>query len=169
MEKLQLGYADDPRAQQLITELSVSETHSNTDGFSLRDGLLCLNNRIWVGVNELAQHHILPALHNSGIGGHSGLRETYEHVKQFFAWPKLKQSVQQFMAGCSVCQQAKLEHVKAPGMLQPLPVPSNPWEMISLDFVEGLPKSHKYVLSLWLLIVSPSMGISCHYHTPSQL
>jgi hypothetical protein len=144
MEKLQLGYVDDPQAQQLITELSVTETHSNTDGFSLRDGLLCLNNRIWVGVNELAQHHILQALHNSVVGGYSGLCATYERVKQFFAWPKLKHSVQQFVAGCSVRQQAKPEHVKAPGMLQPLPIPSNPWEMISLNFVEGLPKSHKY-------------------------
>jgi hypothetical protein len=81
MEKLQLGYVDDPQAQQLITELSVTETHSNTNGFSLRDGLLRLNNRIWVGVNELAQHHILQALHNSVVGDHSSLRATYEHVK----------------------------------------------------------------------------------------
>jgi hypothetical protein len=59
-----------------------------------------------------------------------------------FAWPKLKQSVHRFVAECTVCQQAKPEHVKSPGLLQPLPVPTEPWEMISLDFVEGLPKSH---------------------------
>ena len=95
-----------------------------------------------MGCNELAQQHILQALHSSGVGGHSGIRATYERVKKLFAWPRMKHSVQVFVSGCTVCQQAKVEHVKSPGLLQPLPVPTKPWEMISLDFVEGLPKSH---------------------------
>jgi transposase InsO family protein len=106
--------------------------------------LLRYHGRIWVGQNLLAQNHILQALHSSGTGGHSGVRATYERVKQYFAWPKLKQSVQAFVTGCAVCQQAKPEHVKSPGLLQALPVPTAPWEMISLDFIEGLPKSHGY-------------------------
>ena len=44
-----------------------------------------------------------------------------------------------YVQECTVCQQAKVEHVKTPGLLQPLPVPSAPWTVISLDFIEGLP------------------------------
>jgi hypothetical protein len=108
----------------------------------LLDGLLRYKGRILVGTNSLAQRHILQALHNSGVGGHSGTRATYERVKQFIAWPRLKQTVHQFVAECSIFQRAKLVHVKTLGTLQPLPMPTCPWEMISLDFVEGLPKSH---------------------------
>jgi hypothetical protein len=52
--------------------------------------------------------------------------------------------VQQFVQQCEICQQAKVEHTKLSGLLQPLPVPVRAWEVISLDFVEGLPTSDRY-------------------------
>src|SRR4051812_2088832 len=69
---------------------------------------------------------------------------TYHRVKQLFSWPNLKLDVENFVKQCSVCQQAKHEHCKKPGLLQPLPVPDGPWQSISMDFVEGLPKSDGY-------------------------
>ena len=95
----------------------------------------------WVGNNKLAQSHILQALHDSGIGGHSGCTATYHRIKQLFAWPKLKDFVKHYVEACSVCQQAKVEHVRSPGLLQPLPVPTESWTMVSMDFIEGLPLS----------------------------
>lgn len=53
----------------------------------------------------------------------------------------MKSSVREFVRACSVCQQAKLDRAHYPGLLQPLPVPAGAWEMVSLDFVEGLPRS----------------------------
>jgi hypothetical protein len=97
-----------------------------------------------VGNNLLAQNHILQALHSSGIGGHSGIQATYHRVKALFAWPKMKASIVAYVQACQICQQAKAEHVKSPGLLQPLPVPSKPWAIVSLDFIEGLPKSQSY-------------------------
>lgn len=97
-----------------------------------------------MGNNPLAQNHILQALHNSGVGGHSGVHATYQRVKQYFSWPQMKKSVQDFVAGCQVCQQAKSEHVKLPSLLQPLPVPTGAWNVICMDFIEGLPLSHNH-------------------------
>jgi hypothetical protein len=45
---------------------------------------------------------------------------------------------------CQICQQAKTERIKSPGLLQPLPIPEQAWEIISLDFVQGLPTSDGY-------------------------
>jgi hypothetical protein len=56
----------------------------------------------------------------------------------------LKKAVHTFVRSCTVCQQAKPDRAKYPGLLQPLPVPSQAWEIVSLDFVEGLPRSGKY-------------------------
>lgn len=97
-----------------------------------------------MGNNKFAQQHILQALHASGIGGHSGIHATYHRIKNLFAWPQLKQTVAEFVQQCDVCQKAKVEHVKLPGLLQPLPVPDQAWSTVSLDFIEWLPKSRKW-------------------------
>lgn len=127
-------------------ELSLSD--SNDHGFQLVNGIIKYKGRVWVGSNSLAQQHILQALHNSGIGGHSRFQATYHRIKSLFAWPKMKDSVRLFVQTCEVCQQAKAEHVKTPGLLQPLEVPSQAWSTVSLDFIEGLPKSEKYSVIL---------------------
>lgn len=50
------------------------------------------------------------------------------------------------MQQCAVCQQAKHEHCKTSGLLQPLPIPQAAWQDISLDFIEGLPNSEAYTV-----------------------
>nr|XP_051210878.1 uncharacterized protein LOC127328311 [Lolium perenne] len=140
LDKLVIGYNDDASTKKLWTELSLSGT--NAEGFELRDGVIRKKGRVWVGGNSLAQQHILQALHDSGIGRHSGTLATYQRIKKLFDWPNLKQSVQDFVQRYDTCQRAKAEHTKLPGLLQPLPVPPSAWHTISLDFIEGLPKSN---------------------------
>jgi hypothetical protein len=75
------------------------------------------------------------------VGGHSGIEATYNRVKILFAWPHMKQTVHHFVSQCSVCQQAKSERVPYHGLLATLPIPTGAWQTVSLDFIEGLPKS----------------------------
>jgi hypothetical protein len=98
IERLQEGYVDDPAAQQLLAELSLSTP--NEYGYSLEGGIIKYKGRIWVGNNQIAQEHILQALHANGVGGHSGIQATYNRVKALFAWPKLKASVTVYIHGC---------------------------------------------------------------------
>jgi hypothetical protein len=53
----------------------------------------------------------------------------------------LKADVQKFVVECVVCQQNKGETIKTPRLLQPLAIPSQHWEEVSMDFITGLPKS----------------------------
>lgn len=134
------GYTTDENAQKLLTELSV---YPSTSGhFTLTVGLLKYKGRVWIGANEQLQCQLISALHDSPLGGHSGFPVTYSRIKQLFAWPHMKASVKNYVAECTVCQQAKPDRSKYPGLLQPLPVPDHAWQIISMDFVEGLPRSH---------------------------
>ena len=53
----------------------------------------------------------------------------------------MQQQVKNFVKECAICQKNKAKHVPYPGLLEPLPIPDMAWTHISMDFVEGLPKS----------------------------
>lgn len=94
-----------------------------------------------MGTNTSLQLKVLQAFHSSEIGGHSGFPVTYRRIHQLFVWPHMKQHVQDFVAQCTVCQQSKPDRSKYPRLLQPLPVPNQAWQVITLDFIEGLPRA----------------------------
>ena len=43
-----------------------------------------------------------------------------------------------------MCLQAKPDRSHYPGLLQPLPVLSASWEVVSMDFIKGLPQSGSF-------------------------
>lgn len=136
------GYQQHDDTKQLLAELSLSG--SNAKGFSLVDGLIRYKGRIWLGSHSEAHRAVFNVLHDSGLGGHCGIAGTYNKIKSLFAWPSLKKDVKQYVSQCQVCQKAKPEHSKAAGFLQPLPIPDQAWQIISMDFIEGLPKSKRF-------------------------
>jgi hypothetical protein len=83
----------------------------------------------------------LAALLTSLFGGHSGVKVTLKKIQQSFYWPKLSQFITEKIATCPICQISKSEHVPYPGLLHPLPIPTQKWADVSMDFIQGLPKS----------------------------
>lgn len=152
------GYATDLDACTKVRTLCISA--DAVPDFSLKDGVLYFKNRMWIGNNTAVQQKILANLHNAPVGGHSGINVTYQRIKQLFAWPHLRTTVVQFVAACSICQQAKSEHVKYPGLLQSLPVPDHAWQIVSLDFIEGLPKSATFN---YILVVVDKFSKYSHF------
>jgi hypothetical protein len=63
-------------------------------------------------------------------------------------WRGLKVDVSNYVKQCDICQHAKHEQSHPAGLLQPLPIPEGARQDISLDFIEGLPKSDGYSVIL---------------------
>ena len=57
-----------------------------------------------------------------------------------------------YVAKCITCQQVKADDQRPSGLLQPLEVPKWKWESISMDFVDGLPKTRKGNDSIWVVV-----------------
>ena len=62
-------------------------------------------------------------------------------MKKEFFWDGLKSDIQNFVAKCLVFQQNKVDKIKTLGLLQPLSIPCQGWEDISMNFIIVLPKS----------------------------
>lgn len=139
IQEVVAGYAQDPVTTDMLAKLSLDP--QAIPGFSLRGGVIRHGPRIWIGANTDLQHKLLQATHSSALGGHSGFPVTYSRLKQMFEWRAMKSATRDFVQYCITCQQAKPDRAKLPGLLQPLPVPAAAWQTISLDFVEGLPRS----------------------------
>lgn len=92
--------------------------------------------KVWIGANARLQTKIITTFQSTPIGGHSGIMATYHRLKKLFAWHGLKAAVENFVQQCQVCQQAKHENCKLPGLLVPLPIRKEAWQDISMDFIE---------------------------------
>lgn len=59
-------------------------------------------------------------------------------------WQGMKKKIQEFIKSCDTCQMQKYLASSPYGLLQLLPIPSQVWSDISIDFIVGLPKSRGY-------------------------
>ena len=64
----------------------------------------------------------------------------------------MKREVAEFVSRYVVCQIVKAERRKLPSLLQPLEIPVWKWEDISMDFVDGLPRSRKGNELIWVIV-----------------
>ena len=64
----------------------------------------------------------------------------------------MKKDVVEFVSQCLICQQVKAKQKKPSGLLHPLEVPQWKWKSVSMDFIDGLPKSKKGNTSIWVIV-----------------
>ncbi|GJT22234.1 retrotransposon protein, putative, ty3-gypsy subclass [Tanacetum coccineum] len=80
------------------------------------------------------------------------VQQNVRDLKQYFWWNGMKQDVATFVSKCMTCQQVKIEHQRASGLLQPLEIPLWKWDEISMDFVTGLPTTQKRHDAIWVVV-----------------
>nr|GFC87260.1 putative reverse transcriptase domain-containing protein [Tanacetum cinerariifolium] len=81
-----------------------------------------------------------------------GSTKMYRDLKQYFWWNSTKQDVATFVSKCMTCQQVKIEHQRASGLLQSLEIPILKWDEISMDFITGLPTTQKRHDAIWVVV-----------------
>lgn len=136
------AYQQDENAKELLQSLAIAKDPN--DIYTLHSGIIRKRGKIWIPAVSTLQNAIIHELHASPMGGHSGIPVTLRRLKQLFAWRGMNKSVHTFVKECNICQQAKPDRARYPGLLQPFPVPDEAWQVISMDFVEGLPRSGRY-------------------------
>jgi hypothetical protein len=94
---------------------------------------------------------LLHEAHGGSLMGHFGAKKIKDVLAGHLFWPKMRRDAERFVARCTTCQKVK-SHLNLYGLYMPLPVPSAPWEDISMDFVLGLPRTRKGRDSVFMVV-----------------
>jgi hypothetical protein len=89
------------------------------------------------------RQEVLAEGHRSKLKIHPEISKMYKDLRRVFWWPNMKKDVAAFVNNSAICQQVKGDQQKYVGLLQPLEIPDWSWEMISMDFIDGLSKTRK--------------------------
>lgn len=110
----------------------------------LEGGVWRKDNRIFVP--KCFVNNILGSYHGKGI--HFGMSKTNQLVSYLFYWPKMNESIEEFINACDICKISKSNQPK-PAPVQSLPLVSRPVERIALDYCGPFQESdqgNKYLL-----------------------
>ncbi|CAI5468601.1 unnamed protein product [Closterium sp. Yama58-4] len=99
--------------------------------------------KIWVPNYAPLRQILLEEFHDVPYAGHFGSNKTLAGIAKYYYWPRMAADVQQFVTSCDTCQRMKSSKQKKAGLLQPLPIPEQPWQVVSLDFITGLPSTSR--------------------------
>ena len=88
----------------------------------------------------MAQFHNLPT------AGHPGRDNTLALVSQHYWWPGMTTWIEQYIAGCTLCQQNKIRTMKKKTPLYRIPGDPlmHPFNSVALDLITQLPRANGY-------------------------
>ncbi|KAA0039716.1 ty3-gypsy retrotransposon protein [Cucumis melo var. makuwa] len=130
----------------LIEEQGVEIPH-----YTCHQGILKFKGRLVLSKTSTLIPTIMHTYHDSVFGGHSRFLRTYKRMAGELYWKGMKKDIQKYCEECMICQKNKSSTLSPAGLLLPLEIPDAIWNDISMDFIEGLPKSHG-----WEVILSSS-------------
>lgn len=92
-------------------------------------------------VPDSAHPQVLQWGHFSKLTCDPGYNRALAFLHQCFWWPTMAQDTRELIIACSICTRGKPSYLNPAGLLYPLPIPSQSWLCITVDFVSGVPPS----------------------------
>ena len=95
---------------------------------------------------------LISEAHDAPMAGHFGMDKTLELLQRHWVWPEMRKDVRDYVRSCISCQRIKHSTRKPPGQLHPI-VAQRPWQIVTMDFVGGLPSSSSSISTQILVLV----------------
>ena len=129
--------------------LNIWKTKQSNDNFIIDKGLIYLKQdnamqQICIPDMPELKTKILYEFHDAATAAHPGVRRTYMKLKQWYYWPKILETVQKYVETCETCARWKSNSQRKKGLMIPIPIPEECWEVVSMYFITGLPVSEGY-------------------------
>ena len=103
-------------------------------------------NRVILEQDPETYHKILSEIHDSPIGGHPGISNTWDLVNRRYEGPGLRKYTEDYVKGCAKCQESKVisNRKRTPLYHFDTHVEQGLFQYVSMDLITDLPPSNKY-------------------------
>src|SRR5260221_7915831 len=155
------AYVEDELTKKICEQI---KTTNQPDSWMEREGCLLFRERKYV-LNKGTLHlHTICDHHDHPTAGHFGETKTTELICRNYHWPGMRYMVGDYGRPCTTCACTKATCHKPYGLLKQLPIPGQPWESISMDFIEQLPMSEGFTAILVIMdrLTKQSLFIPTH-------
>ena len=71
--------------------------------------ILFFKGKNYIPRNDKLRRQIVELFHDHETAGHPGELETFNAVQQYYWWPELRTFVKNYVKGCGICQQFKID------------------------------------------------------------
>jgi len=136
MDAIKAAYAEDRLFGPVIAN------PERYPAYSILEGLIYHTERLCIPSDRTVPEALLATYHDDQ--NHFGVSKTQGNLSRDFLWPGITSDVEAYVRSCGSCAQNKSSTQALAGFLHPLPVPSNWFLEIALDFVGPLPESNGY-------------------------
>ena len=150
LNKWKEAYGQDALLSEVLrTDKEEERTNDKYNQYQVKEhGLIYFedwNKNLRLVVPEPLRVEIMSEVHNTITeAAHGGYAKTYNRIASIYYWPRMSRDIKRYTSTCDICQKTKPRRHAPIGMLQPIPIPSQPFEVVTMDFIPELPECEGY-------------------------
>jgi hypothetical protein len=149
-------------SEELMDQISNNTNKiETTDCYTTDNNIYKYQGRIVIPDDPNIKKQVLMNTHDHETSAHPRIAETIWKVSREVYWPGMATYIQNYIKGCAICQQFKINrHLVKPPM-QPIlgPKSTKPFNQISMDLITDLPPDKGYDSILSIVDHGLSKGI----------
>lgn len=111
---------------------------------------------------QILQNH-----HDTTLAGHPKMAKIFDLLDRLYYWKDMQKQVDHSLQNCHNCRWSQTSRHATFRVLRPLPVPEQPWEDISTNFVVGQPDGEEFD-TIWVVVDWHSKRRHC-IHCPTTI
>ena len=156
LEKVQIAQRKDPHIRAIMSRIQAQESMND---FVAYDNTLfrLITKRKHASKSKVPYlpesmlTMVLEAFHDHPMSGHFGVQRTLHKISARFWWPRMRESVEHYIASCHQCRKFNIARQKTHGYLKSFEPPSEVFQIMHMDFwgpVRTSTRGNRYVLVL---------------------
>src|SRR6201985_950283 len=108
--------------------------------------------KVVVPPDLVLKRRLMGVYHDRVTAGHPGHDETFHRTAEHYWWPGMRTWVEEYVAGCALCQQTKIITHKRCTPLYKIPTweEAQPFQQVAMDLITSLPRNgpHDAILTI---------------------